>query len=160
MTVKKDKVVEMHYTIKNDAGEVIDTSKGQDPMPILQGHANIVPGLERAIEGMKKGESCDVSVEAKDAYGEYHDEGVQKIPMAALQDIADLKIGMELQSQDEQGNAFIVMVREITDDTVTVDANHPLAGETLHFNVSIEDVRDATKEELEHGHVHSGGCSH
>jgi len=160
MTVKKDKVVEMHYTIKNDAGEVIDTSKGQDPMPFLQGHANIVPGLEKAIEGMKKGDSCDVSVEAKEAYGEYHDEGVQKIPMAAMQDIPDLKVGMELQSQDEQGNQFIVMVREITDDTVTVDANHPLAGETLHFNVSIEGVRDATKEELEHGHVHSGDCSH
>uniref|UniRef100_UPI0034E04ECE FKBP-type peptidyl-prolyl cis-trans isomerase n=1 Tax=Candidatus Thiodubiliella endoseptemdiera TaxID=2738886 RepID=UPI0034E04ECE len=162
MTVKKDKVVEIHYTLKNDDGEVLDTSKGQDPMPILQGHGNIVPGLEKAIEGMKKGEFCDVSVEAKEAYGEYHVEGVQDIPMEALQGISDLQVGMELQSQDEQGNPFIVVVKDIADDVVTVDANHPLAGQALHFSVSIEDVREATKEELSHGHVHShdSSCSH
>lgn len=160
MTVKKDKVVEMHYTLKNDANEVIDTSKGQEPMPFLHGHGNIVPGLEKAIEGMKVGESCDVSVEAKEGYGEYHTGGVQEIPMEALQGIPELKVGLELQSQDENGNAFIVMVKEIGKDTVTVDANHPLAGQTLHFNVSIENVRDATEDELKHGHIHSGSCSH
>ncbi|RUA07098.1 MAG: peptidylprolyl isomerase [Gammaproteobacteria bacterium] len=160
MTVKNDKVIEMHYTLKNDAGEVIDTSKGQAPMPFLQGHANIVPGLEKAIEGMKVGESCEVSVEAKDGYGEFHQEGVQKIPLEALQGVPDLKVGMELQSQDAQGNPFIVVVKAIDDEMVTVDANHPLAGQTLHFSVSIEAVREATKEELAHGHVHSGACSH
>ncbi|SMN11099.1 FKBP-type peptidyl-prolyl cis-trans isomerase SlyD [uncultured Candidatus Thioglobus sp.] len=162
MTVKKDKVVEMHYTLKNDAGEVIDSSKGQDPMPFLQGHGNIVPGLEKAIEGMKIGESCDVSVEPKEAYGEHHPEGIQTIPRDALQGIDNLEIGMELQSQDEQGNPFIVRVKEIKEDTVIIDANHPLSGQMLHFNVSIESLRDATKEELEHGHIHTHGssCSH
>ncbi len=160
MTVQKDKVVEMHYTLKNDAGEVIDTSTGQDPMPFLHGHGNIIPGLESALEGMKVGETCEVSVEAKDAYGEYHPEGVQEIPMEAVQGIEGLQVGMQLQSQDEQGNPFAVHVKEIKEDTIVIDANHPLAGETLHFSVSIENVRDASEEELAHGHVHSGSCSH
>ncbi|SFV87276.1 FKBP-type peptidyl-prolyl cis-trans isomerase SlyD [hydrothermal vent metagenome] len=162
MTVKKDKVVEMHYTLKNDNGDIIDTSKGQEPMPFLQGHGNVVPGLEKAIEGLKKGDTCDVAVEAKDAYGEFHAEAVQEIPMEALQEVPDLKVGMELQSQDENGNPFIVIVKKIEGETVTVDANHPLAGQTLHFSVSIEGVRDATENELEHGHVHAhdSSCSH
>lgn len=160
MTVKKDKVVEMHYTLKNDAGDVIDSSQGKDPMPFLQGHGNIIPGLEKALEGMKVGETCDVSVEPEHGYGVHHPEGIQEIPMSALQGIDNLEIGMQLQSQDEQGNPFVVHVKEIKDDSIIIDANHPLAGETLHFNVSIEAIRDASKEELEHGHVHSGSCSH
>ncbi len=160
MTVKKDKVVEMHYTLKNDVGEVIDSSQGKDPMPFLHGHGNIIPGLEEALEGMKVGETCDVSVDAKDGYGEYREEGVQEIPMEALQGIDNLEVGMALQSQDEKGNPFVVHVKEIKDDSVTVDANHPLAGQSLHFSVSIESVREASEEELAHGHVHSGSCSH
>ncbi|MDB2590565.1 peptidylprolyl isomerase [Candidatus Thioglobus sp.] len=160
MTIKKDVVVEMHYTLKNDAGEVIDTSKGKEPMPFIQGHGNIIPGLEKALEGLKVGETCDVSVAPEDAYGAHHEEGIQEIPKDALQGIDNLEIGMELQSQDEQGNPFIVHVEKINEETVTINANHPLAGETLHFNVSIVNVREATKDELEHGHVHSGSCSH
>ncbi len=162
MTVKKDKVGEMHYTLKNDAGEVLDSSKDKAPMPFLQGHGNIVPGLEKAIEGMKVGESCDVSVEAAEAYGEHHPEGIQEIPKEALQGIDNLAVGMDLQSQDENGNPFVVRVKEIKEDSVIIDANHPLAGQTLNFNVSIESIREATKEELEHGHIHAhgGSCSH
>ena len=160
MTIKKDAVVEMHYTLKNDAGEVIDSSKGKEPMSFIQGHGNIIPGLEKALEGMKVGETCDVSVTPEDAYGVHHEEGIQEIPKDALQSIENLEVGMELQSQDDQGNPFIVRVEKINEETVTVNANHPLAGETLHFNVSIENVREATKDELEHGHVHSGSCSH
>ena len=160
MTVQKDAVVEMHYTLKNDAGEVIDSSQGKEPMPFIQGHGNIIPGLEKALEGMKVGETCDVSVAPEDAYGVHHAEGIQEIPMEALQGIENLEGGMELQSQDEQGNPFIVRVEEIKEEVVVINANHPLAGETLHFNVSIEKVREATADELEHGHVHSGTCSH
>ncbi|WP_300428925.1 peptidylprolyl isomerase [Candidatus Thioglobus sp.] len=160
MTVKKDAVVEMHYTLKNDAGEVIDSSQGNDPMPFIQGHGNIIPGLEKALEGLKVGETCDVSVSPEDGYGVHHEEGIQEIPKESLQGIENLEIGMELQSQDEQGNPFIVRVQEIKDDVVIINANHPLAGQTLHFNVSIEKVREATADELEHGHVHSGSCSH
>jgi len=160
MTVKKDAVVEMHYTLKNDAGEVVDSSKGQDPMPFIQGRGNIIPGLEKALEGMKVGDTCDVSVKPEDGYGVHHAEGIQEIPKEALQGIENLEIGMELQSQDEQGNPFIVRVEEIKDDVVIINANHPLSGQTLHFNVSIESVREATANELEHGHVHSASCSH
>lgn len=160
MTVTKDAVVEMHYTLKNDAGEVIDSSVGKDPMPFIQGHGNIIPGLEKALEGMKIGESCDVSVNPEDGYGVHHEEGIQEIPMEALQGIDNLEVGMELQSQDEQGNPFIVRVEKINEETITINANHPLAGQVLHFNVSIENVREATADELEHGHVHSGSCSH
>lgn len=160
MTVKKDCVVEMHYTLKNEAGEVIDSSKDQDPMPFIQGHGNIIPGLEKALEGMKIGESCEVSVNPEEGYGIYHPEAIQEIPKESLQGIDNLEIGMELQSQDEQGNPFVVRVKAINENTVTVDANHPLAGETLHFNVAIENVRAATEDELAHGHVHSGTCSH
>ncbi|HIF47916.1 peptidylprolyl isomerase [Candidatus Thioglobus sp.] len=160
MTVKKDAVVEMHYTLKNDAGEVVDSSKGQDPMPFIQGRGNIIPGLEKELEGMKAGDTCDVSVKPEDGYGVHHAEGIQEIPKEALQGIENIEIGMELQSQDEQGNPFIVRVEEIKDDVVIINANHPLAGQTLHFNVSIESVREATADELEHGHVHSASCSH
>ncbi len=160
MTVKKDKVVEMHYTLKNDSGDVIDSSKEKEPMPFIQGFGNIIPGLERALEGMKAGDSCEVSVKPEDAYGIHHPEAIQDIPMKALQGIDNLTVGMELQSQDEQGNPFIVRVKTINKKTVTVDANHPLAGETLHFSVSIESIREASKDELEHGHVHSSSCSH
>lgn len=160
MTVKKGKVVEMHYTLKNDFGNVIDSSKEKEPMPFIQGFGNIILGLESALEGMKKGDSCEVSVKPEDAYGVHHPEAIQDIPMKDLQGIDSLMLGMELQSQDEQGNPFIVRVKTINKETVTVDANHPLAGETLHFSVSIESIREASKDELAHGHVHSGSCSH
>jgi len=145
MTVKKDAVVEMHYTLKNNAGEVIDTSAGKEPMPFIQGHGNVIPGLESALEGMKIGESCDVSVEPEEGYGVHHPEAIQEIPKEALKGIDNLEIGMELQSQDEQGNPFVVHVKTINEDTVTIDANHPLAGETLHFNISIENVEKQQK---------------
>jgi FKBP-type peptidyl-prolyl cis-trans isomerase SlyD len=162
MVVKKDTVVEINYTMKSESGEVIDTSEGKGPMSILQGHGNIVPGLEKAIEGMKIGESCDVTIEPKEAYGEYHSEGIQIIPMEALKGIDNLAVGVELQSQDEQGNPFIVRVTEVGKDTATVDANHPLASHTLNFSVSIHSMREATEEELAHGHIHTqgGSCSH
>ena len=160
MIIKKDAVVEMHYTLKNDAGEIIDTSKGKEPMPFIQGHGHIIPGLEKALEGLKIGETCDVSIEPEDAYGDHHEEAIQEIPKEALQGIDKIEIGMELQSQDEQGNPFIVHVEKINEETVTINANHPLAGEILHFSVSIDNIREATKDELEHGHVHSESCSH
>jgi len=160
MTVQKDKVVEMHYTLKNDNGDVIDSSDGKDPMLFIQGHGNIIRGLEKALEGMKVGETCAVSVDPEDAYGIHHAEGIQEVPKKALEGIGDLEIGMQIQSQDDNGNVFVVHVKAINDETITIDANHPLAGEKLHFDVSINKVRDATKEELEHGHAHSDSDSH
>ena len=161
MKVSKDKVVLMHYTLKNDKGEVIDSSEGAEPLAFLQGHGNIIPGLEKALEGCKLGDKKEVSIKPEEAYGPLMKDAIQEIPSSALKGIEEVTMGMQLQSQDEDGNPFVVTVVKIEDDKITVDANHPLAGETLHFAVSIEEIRDANKEELSHGHVHApGGHSH
>jgi FKBP-type peptidyl-prolyl cis-trans isomerase SlyD len=161
MKVSKDKVVSMHYTLKNDAGEVIDSSEGKETLDFLQGHGNIIPGLESALDGAGKGDKIEVSVEPEEGYGLRMQDAIQEIPRSALQGIDEVTVGMQLQSQDQDGNAFVVTVTKQDDEKITVDANHPLAGETLHFSVSIEDIREAEAEELSHGHVHSaGGHSH
>ena len=157
MKVGKDKVVLMHYTLKNDAGDVIDSSDGADPLPFLQGHGNIIPGLESALEGSKVGDKLDVSIEPEEGYGLRMKDAIQEIPSSALQGVDEVKVGMQLQSQDKDGNAFLVTVTKIEDDKITVDGNHPLAGQTLHFSVSIESIRKAETEELSHGHVHADG---
>ena len=160
MKVEKDKVVLMHYTLKNDAGDVIDSSDGGDPLPFLQGHGNIIPGLESALEGSKMGDKLDVSIKPEDGYGERMKNAIQEIPSSALQGIDEVKVGMQLQSQDQDGNAFLVTVTKVEDDKITVDGNHPLAGQILHFSVSIESIRKAETEELSHGHVHADGNHH
>ena len=157
MKVGKDKVVLMHYTLKNDAGDVIDSSEGGDPLPFLQGHGNIIPGLESALEGSKVGDKLEVSIKPKEGYGVRMKDAIQEIPNSALQSVDEVKVGMQLQSQDKDGNAFLVSVTKIEDDKITVDGNHPLAGQTLHFSVSIESIRKAEDEELSHGHVHADG---
>jgi len=157
MKVGKDKVVLMHYTLKNDVGDVIDSSDGADPLPFLQGHGNIIPGLESALEGSKVGDKLDVSIKPEEGYGERMKDAIQEIPSSALQGVDEVKVGMQLQSQDKDGNAFLVSVTKIEDDKITVDGNHPLAGQTLHFSVSIESIRKAEAEELSHGHVHADG---
>ena len=160
MKVGKDKVVLMHYTLKNDEGDVIDSSDGADPLPFLQGHGNIIPGLESALEGSKVGDKLDVSIKPEEGYGLRMQDAIQEIPSSALQGVDEVKVGMQLQSQDKDGNAFLVSVTKIEDDKITVDANHPLAGQTLHFSVSIESIRKAEAEELSHGHVHADGDHH
>jgi len=157
MKVGKDKVVLMHYTLKNDAGDVIDSSDGADPLPFLQGHGNIIPGLESALEGSKVGDKLDGSIKPEEGYGERMKDAIQEIPSSALKGVEEVKVGMQLQSQDKDGNAFLVNVTKIEDDKITVDGNHPLAGQTLHFSVSIESIRKAEAEELSHGHVHADG---
>jgi len=160
MKVGKDKVVLMHYTLKNDAGDVIDSSDGADPLPFLQGHGNIIPGLESALEGSKVGDKLEVSIKPEEGYGVRMKDAIQEIPSSALKGVDEVKVGMQLQSQDKDGNAFLVNVTKIEDDKITVDGNHPLAGQTLHFSVSIESVRKAEAEELSHGHVHADGQHH
>lgn len=161
MTIAQHKVVTIHYkVVDTDSEEVIDSSENSDPMTYLHGARNIIPGLEQALEGKTVGDAFDVTVEAVDAYGEHHADRVQQVPMEAFQGMEKVEAGMGVTAQTDQGPINLV-VTAVEGDVVTVDANHPLAGKSLKFSVSVEDVRDASEEELEHGHVHGpGGHEH
>jgi FKBP-type peptidyl-prolyl cis-trans isomerase SlyD len=146
------KVVAIEYTLKNDAGQVIDSSAGREPLAYLQGAGNIVPGLERALEGKEKGDSIEVVVPPAEGYGERDDRLIQNIAIRKLPD-RKAEVGMRIRVQTQQGPR-ILTVKAVRGDYATVDANHPLASITLHFSVKVMDIRDATDEELAHGHVH------
>ena len=153
MQVARDMVVTIHYTLKNDAGEVLDSSVGADPMAYLQGGGNIIPGLEEALEGKVAGDKLAVSVPAEKGYGPHEPGLVQQVPRRAFQTGTDITVGMRFTAQTEQGPRQVVVTRT-AGDMVTVDGNHPLAGQALHFDVEITEVRPASAEELAHGHVH------
>jgi FKBP-type peptidyl-prolyl cis-trans isomerase SlyD len=155
MPIATNDVVTIHYTLKDDADKVIDSSSGGEPLAYLHGHGNIIPGLERELAGKSVGERLTVRVPAAEGYGEYDRALVQKVPRRALKGVANLKIGMRLQAGHQA-----VTVTHIAGDMVTLDGNHPLAGQNLNFDVEITGVRPATEEELSHGHVHGSGGHH
>jgi FKBP-type peptidyl-prolyl cis-trans isomerase SlyD len=160
MHISENAVASFHYTLTNDAGEVLDSSRGREPLSYLHGAGNIVPGLEGAMEGRQAGESFKVDVSPEDGYGIHHEGLVQEVPRAAFQGVDTIEPGMSFQAQTPQG-VHSVTVTSVTAETVTVDGNHPLAGETLHFDVEVTEVREASAEELSHGHVHGpGGHQH
>jgi FKBP-type peptidyl-prolyl cis-trans isomerase SlyD len=159
LSIKKDSVVSFNYTLKDDAGTVIDSSDDGHPLAYLQGHGNIVPGLERELEGKSTGDKLSVKVSAADGYGERNKDLIQKVPRRALKGIAKITVGMRLHAQTPQGPQAVT-VTNVTGDMVTLDGNHPLAGQNLHFDIEIVEVRDATEEELAHGHVHGPGGHH
>lgn len=156
MQIAKNKVVSIDYTLTGPKGEVIDTSEGREPLAYLHGGGNIIPGLETALEGKSKGDQLNVSLEPKEGYGERNAALVQEVPKKLFEGVEKIEPGMQFQAMSEQGPR-IVTVRAVEGDHVTVDGNHPLAGVPLQFDVAVVDVRDATKEELEHGHVHGPG---
>lgn len=159
MEIQHNSVVGMHYTLKNDDGEVIDSSEGGTPLVFIQGHGNIIHGLESALAGLKVGDSKEVVVEPVDGYGEYDDELVQEVPRSAFEGIDTLEVGMQFHADTEDGIVPIT-VMEISDDVITVDGNHELAGERLYFSVTIDSIREATAEELAHGHIHGEDDDH
>ena len=159
MSIKKDSVVLFEYTLKDDAGEVIDSSSPGEPLAYLHGHGNLVPGLERELEGKGAGDKLSVKITPADGYGEYSKELVQKVPRRSLKGIAKITVGMRLHAQTEQGPRAVA-VTAVTGDMITIDGNHPLAGKNLNFDIEIGEVRDATEEELAHGHVHGPGGHH
>ncbi|MBK8975126.1 MAG: peptidylprolyl isomerase [Planctomycetes bacterium] len=152
--VSAGKVVSIHYKLKLDDGEVVDSSEGSAPLSYLHGAGNIVVGLERALEGSAVGNEVSVAVAPGDGYGEHEDGLVQTVPRNAFPDGARLKPGITFQAVDEDDHAMIGTITEVQGDQITVDFNHPLAGETLHFEVTIAGVRDSTDEERKHGHAH------
>jgi FKBP-type peptidyl-prolyl cis-trans isomerase SlyD len=159
MQVTQNAVVSIHYTLRDDAGKTLDSSAGAEPLAYLHGNGNLIPGLERELEGKAAGDKLNVKIAPGDGYGEYDKSLVQRIPRRVLKNIPDVQIGMQLQAQSDRGPRAVT-VTHIAGDMVTIDGNHPLAGQNLNFEVEIADVRAATEEELEHGHVHGPGGHH
>ena len=153
MQITTDLVVSMHYTLTDKSGEVLDTSDGQEPLAYLHGRGNLIPGLEKELEGREKGAKFNVTIPPEEAYGIRDDNLVRKVSLSSFKDIQDLQPGMQFQSQNE-GSGEIFTVAKIEGDEVTIDGNHALADVTLTFDVEVTDIREATEEELEHGHVH------
>lgn len=158
-SVQNNVVVSMEYTLHVD-NEEIDSSKGQDPLQFLVGHGNIISGLEREMIGMKVGESKDVTIAPVDAYGEFDEAAFMDVPRGAFPKDIPVEEGAELTVRDDEGQARYARIDAIEDDTVTLNFNHPLAGDELHFNVKVVGLREPTSEELEHGHVHQGDGHH
>jgi FKBP-type peptidyl-prolyl cis-trans isomerase SlyD len=161
MTVEiaADKVVLIHYTLKDDSGAVLDSSAGGEPLAYIQGHGNLVPGLEKALEGKQGGNTLTVTLAPADGYGTREEKLVQRVPRRSLQGAGEIKKGMQFQARTDDGMR-VFTVTGLAGDMVTLDGNHPLADQTLHFDVEIVSVRAATTEELEHGHVHGAGGHH
>ncbi|MDA7815287.1 peptidylprolyl isomerase [Porticoccaceae bacterium] len=161
MSIKDNSAVSFHYSLTDDEGQQLDSSAGKEPLAYLHGAGNIIPGLENALTGKAVGDSMTVAVSAAEGYGEVQQELIQDVPRTSFQGVEQIEVGMQFEAQTGQGGTVPVTVTAVTDETVTVDGNHPLAGKNLNFDVSIEAVRDATAEELEHGHVHGpGGHEH
>ena len=158
-TVQNGLVVSMDYKLTVD-GEVLDSSDGAGPLQFLAGYDNIVPGLEREMIGMKIGESKDVVVTPEDGYGEFDEEGFMDVPRSEFPGDMEIEEGAELSVTDEDGQNQYARVEIVTDESVRLDFNHPLAGAELHFNVKVVALREPTKEELDHGHVHEEGHHH
>ena len=159
MQIGERTVATFHYTLTDAAGKVIDSSDGRAPLSYLHGAGNIVPGLEKEMSGKKQGDTFNVVVAPEEGYGMPNPMMIQVVPREAFQGVDTLEVGMEFQAQTPQG-PMSVAIAKIDGDEVMVDGNHPLAGQTLHFAIDVTDVRDASLEELTHGHVHDPGGHH
>lgn len=159
--VGKDTVVTFHYTLKNKSGEVLDSSEGSNPLVYLHGYSQIVPGLEDALVGKTTGASLQVTVDPADGYGERREEMVITLPRKQGNLPEDIEVDYIVELVSPDGDELPARVVKLTETEITLDANHPLAGETLFFDIQLTDVRVATAEEVSHGHVHGpGGHQH
>ncbi len=159
MQISNNTAVTIHYTLTSDTGEEIDSTRGSEPMVYLHGNNNIIGGLEKALHSKNAGDKVNVRVEPSDAYGEYNDQMVQVISRAMFDGIDQLSVGMQFHAA-VNSDSGVVTITKIDGDEITIDSNHPLAGQALNFDVEIVNVRLATKDEISHSHVHVAGCSH
>ncbi len=155
MNIQKDSVVRFHYTVSEQGQEPMETSEGRDPLAILVGHGNIIPGLEKAMEGRTAGEKFEVDVSAAEAYGERRDGLTQRVPKKHFEG-QRLQPGMQVVLNTNFGPRAVT-IQKVGMSVVDVDLNHPMAGKDLHFAIEVIEVREASAEELEHGHVHGAG---
>jgi len=161
MLIANQHVVSIDYTLSNDAGEVLDSSNGAEPLVYLHGAGNIIAGLENALAGKKVNDELEVSIEPEDAYGEYSAELITTLGREMFEGVDELQVGMQFHASAPDGGMQIVTIREIDGDDVIIDGNHPLAGQQLNFKVKVVDIRAASEEEIAHGHVHGeGGHQH
>ena len=159
MHIQTNAVVSIDYTLRNDAGNVLDQSKPGSPLCYLHGHHNLISGLEAALEGKQEGDQVAAVIPPEQAYGVVDESLIQTVARQMFQGVDHIEPGMQFQAQTAQG-VQVVTVTEVSDDTVTIDGNHALAGETLYFDVTIKEVREASSEELSHGHAHGPGGHH
>jgi FKBP-type peptidyl-prolyl cis-trans isomerase SlyD len=159
LKVRNGQVVSMEYTLKVD-GVVTDSSEGREPLEFVHGAGNIIPGLEREMTGMAVGDSKDVMIAAAEGYGERDEEAFMDVPRDQFPAEIPMKVGTELQVQNQAGQPMFARIEQVEDKSVRLNFNHPLAGKDLHFSVKVVDLRDATDEEVEHGHVHGPGHGH
>jgi len=160
MKIAPNKVVVMHYAVSDSEGTLIDSSYDHDPLAIIHGTGYMIPGLEDALVDHEVGDKFEVEVPAEKAYGERHDGYVQTVAKAMFEGIENLEVGTQLRATTDEGEQTVIVI-DVQEEEITVDGNHPLAGIDLQFDVEILEVRDATEEELAHGHVHGeGGCGH
>jgi FKBP-type peptidyl-prolyl cis-trans isomerase SlyD len=159
MQVAEKKAVTIHYTLTNKAGDVVDSSRDGEPLPYIHGIGALVPGLESELEGKSAGDNVAVTVQPEEGYGHKIPELIQSVPREVFQFDGEIEVGMRFQAETDNG-VELVEVIAVDDEAVTVDANHPLAGEALSFDVDVVEVREATAEEIEHGHVHAEGDCH
>lgn len=159
MQITNNTAVSIHYTLTNDAGEELDSTSGGEPMVYLHGSGNIITGLEKALHNKNTGDKIDVRVEAAEAYGKFSDDLIQVVSREMFDGIETIEVGMQFQTSANSGSGIITVV-QVDGENITIDGNHPLAGEALNFAVEIVNVRLATKEEISHGHIHGAGCHH
>lgn len=159
MKITDNKVVLFDYTLKNDAGEVMDTSEGREPLAYIHGQGNLIPGLENALQNKEEGAEFKVAVTPEEGYGKRDDALIQQVELNRFEEPAAIKEGVQIQVETKAG-VNIAVVTQVVDDKVTLDLNHPLADMNLHFDILVRSIREATAEEMAHGHVHGPGGHH
>lgn len=157
MQITKERVAAIHYTLTDNDGKILDSSAGRDPLYYLHGAHNLIPGMEEGLEGKVKGDKFDIKVSPEKGYGLRDEAAVQQVPLSAFGD-NQVQVGMQFRAGNQ--GEFVVTVTEVAGENVTVDGNHPLAGVELNFNVEVMEVREATSDEIMHGHAHAPGHSH
>jgi len=159
MNISENAVVTLNYTLKNDEGQTLDSSDGGEPLVYLHGVGGLIPGLENELTGKSKGEKFSTIIEPKDAYGTKADDMLKVVPKVNFEGDEELKVGMKVELDTDHGPT-VAMVAKVEDTQVTLDLNHPLADVTLYFDIEVVDIREATEEEIAHGHVHGPGGHH